>query len=77
MDRWVRELNDLVHTIVERQLEKERAAPCCWEWDDHHDYYDTTCGTGCCLEEGTIVENDYRWCPFCGGKIIDGESKDG
>lgn len=34
----------------------------------------TSCGEILVLEDGTPSENDYKFCPFCGAKIV-GEEK--
>jgi len=44
---------------------------CKWTYDEWHDVYETECGQGFCLEAGKIDDNDFRYCPYCGGVIED------
>jgi DNA-directed RNA polymerase subunit RPC12/RpoP len=59
---------------------------CKWELDVNFDEsicYDTSCGEAQFFTEGDIAKNSYRFCPYCGGKIVEvvlagelGEEKD-
>ena len=46
-----------------------KAKVCAWKYDSVDDYYDTACGNAYCLSEGTLADNDHRYCPYCGGLI--------
>ena len=50
---------------------------CQWKyvWDGDYDYYSTSCGRGFVMDEGSPEENDYNYCPGCGGKIIEKENQ--
>ncbi len=43
---------------------------CVWSYDDD-DFWKTDCGNAFVLNEGTPVENDMRFCPYCGGKLVE------
>ena len=53
-----------------------KAKVCAWKYDSVDDYYDTACGNAYCLSEGTLADNDHRYCPYCGG-LIDEQTEDG
>ena len=42
---------------------------CLWTYDDIDDCYNTGCGNAYCLVDGTLEENDHKYCPYCGGPI--------
>lgn len=42
---------------------------CLWEYNDTDDFYETACGEGHMFNEGTISENKYKFCPYCGKEI--------
>lgn len=42
---------------------------CNWRYDDIHGYYDGECGSSF-TGDGTLDENEYKFCPKCGGKIV-------
>ena len=42
---------------------------CQWIRDEWGDEYVTTCGEGFCLDEGTLSENNIRYCCYCGCPI--------
>lgn len=46
---------------------------CDTEYDTH---WDGSCGIGWMLEEGTPSYNGMKFCPQCGGKLIEIEPKD-
>ena len=43
------------------------------EWKDNEDYenpgFETGCGEAFIFIEGSIEENNFNYCPHCGGKI--------
>jgi DNA-directed RNA polymerase subunit RPC12/RpoP len=44
---------------------------CCWHRDGDMGYYDTDCGGTFEFMEGDREENRAKFCPYCGGKIIE------
>ena len=46
-----------------------RVASCEWTYDDMDDYYETACKNAYCLADGTLKDNDHKYCPYCGGLI--------
>lgn len=50
----------------------EHLATCIWTYDDDIDFggWNTSCGAAFILIEGSPSENDYHYCPMCGGKIL-------
>ena len=46
-----------------------RVASCEWTYDDIDDYYETACKNAYCLADGTLKDNDHKYCPYCGGLI--------
>ena len=42
---------------------------CTWKYDEEHGYYDTNCGHAFTVIEGTLSDNDMRYCTYC-GKVI-------
>lgn len=48
---------------------------CTWTEDDDTGAYDTACNNKHIFIEGTPAENGYRFCPYCGGALVDGATK--
>ena len=46
-----------------------RVASCAWKYDDIDDYYETACKNAYCLADGTLKDNEHKYCPYCGGLI--------
>lgn len=44
---------------------------CIWTLDEWHDCWDTACGQCFCMTEGPPHENEYKYCPACGGELIE------
>ena len=46
---------------------------CRWKMHDQdgYDYYNTSCGEVNYFSNGTVKDNEYNFCPYCGGRIID------
>lgn len=43
------------------------------EWvlyDDDHGLWETECVNVHAFTEGGVLENDYKFCPYCGGEIV-------
>jgi len=43
---------------------------CKWT-QDSDGLWDTSCGNRFEFYDGGPVENDFRWCPYCGKTLID------
>lgn len=41
---------------------------CRWEWDVDG-YYNTECKQAFCIMDGTLEENDFKYCTYCGREI--------
>jgi len=56
-------------------LEQKLTQPCpdvCWwryQEDLNSEYYDTSCENAQCFTVGDLVENQYKFCPYCGKPI--------
>ena len=46
-----------------------RVASCAWKYADIDDYYETACKNAYCLADGTLKDNEHKYCPYCGGLI--------
>lgn len=44
---------------------------CVWTYDHDGDYYATDCGEAFCLVDGNTEENNYRFCPACGKRLVE------
>lgn len=62
----------LLQIVAERDDWKAKAERTCVvkQSDFHGSFYDTQCGDDIELEHGDLAENGYRFCPFCGGRIV-------
>ena len=58
---------DRIAAWLKRHL--ARVASCEWTYDDMDDYYETACKNAYCLADGTLKDNDHKYCPYCGGLI--------
>jgi len=47
---------------------------CVWEqetdFDDGEGTFETSCDNAFVFNEGGIYENDFKFCPYCGGAIM-------
>jgi len=43
--------------------------PCKWTHDESTDSYDTGCDNKHCFIDGGVMENEHRYCPYCGHPI--------
>ena len=41
------------------------------EWRDTEDYWETECGEAFVIEADTPKENGMKFCPFCGGELVE------
>jgi len=42
---------------------------CTWKENEEYGMYETGCGNAFQTIEGDIEENNFKFCPYCGGKI--------
>lgn len=52
---------------------------CLWKFDDLDGIYESACGKNFFFETGTVEENGFKFCPFCGRELETdrGEAADG
>ena len=43
---------------------------CTWTLDEIDGAYEASCGETWALTDGTPKENNYKFCPGCGGRIV-------
>ena len=55
--------------ITPDSFQQGRVASCEWKYDDMDDYYETACKNAYCLADGTLKDNEHKYCPYCGGLI--------
>ena len=57
---------------------REEAQPhkCAWRQDEYTGAYHTACGHMWQFTEGGLVDNDTRYCPYCGGLVQEGEEEE-
>ena len=52
-------------------MSKQKKAPnrvCDWKADDDG-VYDTSCDQRFFFDSGTVAENNFTWCPYCGNRL--------
>ena len=55
---------------IVNELEEEQKVGCEWELEDAEmELYYTECGNAHIFAYGNPMENDYKFCPYCGKKI--------
>jgi len=42
---------------------------CTWVYDEPWNFWETACGEAFTISDGSLEENKFRYCPFC-GKLI-------
>lgn len=52
-------------------VKSKSSKSCSWKYDENLDRYHTTCDNAHQFSEGDIGANNYKYCPYCGGKIKD------
>ena len=55
--------------ITPDSYQQGRVAACKWKYDDIDDRYETACKHAYCLIDGTLQDNDHKYCQYCGGVI--------
>ncbi len=48
---------------------------CVWDYDSDNDFYYTVCGQDHVFTEGNILDNKHRYCPYCGGEIVEAQQR--
>ena len=70
LDRFAREYGgEWLGPITPDSYQQGRVASCEWKYDDMDDYYETACKNAYCLADGTLKDNEHKYCPYCGGLI--------
>lgn len=46
-------------------------SPCMWTYDDRMDAWNTECGNAFQIMNDTPKENEFEYCPYCGGNLIE------
>jgi hypothetical protein len=64
-----------IHDAFNAGRRAERKKTCQWVLSDSGDFYDTECGGAQCFISDGVRENKYKFCPYCGGKIVDRKGK--
>ena len=59
----------MVETALRCRPADGRVVSCAWKYDDIDDYYETACKHAYCLADGTLKDNEHKYCPYCGGLI--------
>ena len=55
--------------VRDDSYQQGRAVACEWTYDDIDDYYETACKNAYCLADGTLKDNEHKYCPYCGRLI--------
>ena len=67
-------LEDVVYDLLWLQAKADRAC----EWlDDEDCVYQTECGRAWQFVDGSVAENGVKFCPFCGGRVVEAEAAGG
>ena len=55
--------------IVNKLAEEYKGGCCEWKQEDHEDVYATECGEVHIFIDGSPIDNNHTYCPYCGKKI--------
>ena len=73
LEGWTEEALPLAQkrmAIIEKARSRPAPSPdCTWKLDDEYGMYETGCGNAFECIEGDIEENNFKFCPYCGGRI--------
>ena len=50
---------------------KNKEKTCRWKYDEDMDAWNTQCDNAFCIGEGTPAENEMKFCPYCGRKLVE------
>lgn len=64
------------NTFQERVMGKSEPKICNWTFDDDYGAYDTQCGETFCFIDDGIKANHFKYCPYCGGIIVEAKSNE-
>jgi hypothetical protein len=70
------DLKECCHRSWNAAIKQARSVTCTWtKSNDPHmpDTFDATCGVVWTFTDGGPAENDVRFCPGCGGKVVEGQ----
>ncbi len=54
--------------------EHEAQNVCKWEYDKDEEFWNNSCGSGWSFMSGTPEDNNCKYCPNCGGKIVEADN---
>ena len=78
IEDWIRKRTTVTHGYLVRDFAYEDLLTflkglsedtCKWKYDDIDNYHDTGCGEAHVFTEGSIKDNWYKFCPYCGKEI--------
>ena len=56
--------------MTKEQAQESNVESCEWTQDEPgDDCYDTDCGYAFQINDGTLADNSFKFCPFCGKGI--------
>ena len=53
-------------------LVKRRSKTCDWMKGPYDDYWGSSCNNAFWFEAGCPDDNDFKFCPYCGNRLVDG-----
>lgn len=56
--------------LAEREMNEELKKTCHWKEDSDGFCYETGCGNAHVFIDGGPKENNYKYCPYCGGRLV-------
>ncbi len=68
----VREAERMNREIAILRNPEEEPGECVWKYDDGDFKWDTACGEAWVFTEGSIAENNVRFCHKCGRRVKEG-----
>ena len=64
----------IAHTVVRGYRFVNEQTECIWELDESDDVYYTSCSNAFIINEGTPTENAFKYCIYCGKRLIEYDS---
>lgn len=67
-----RDQAEQAYDVMVKEMQPQWIKECEWEYEadfDENPAWGSSCGGVHCFIEGDIEENEYKFCPKCGGKI--------
>lgn len=68
-----KECNEAADTMERLERELAEARKDCHWGEDSDGYWETSCGNMFSITYGTPAKNDFKFCCYCGGKLIQHE----